>query len=219
MAHKKLCYGIIGLGRFGEALARELAMSDADIMVLDKNEDIIKEFKEYTENAFVVHSLDKRTLEESGIHNCDVVIVCFSEQLDTSILTVLNLIQLGTPKVIAKSASAEHGEILKKLGAEVVYPERDMAIRTAHRLENTKMLDFVQLGEKIHLSKLVIPTSLIGKSIMDSRIRANYGLNIITIEKEGCITASATPDYVFEANDIIYVAGEKDGLMRLSQLK
>ena len=112
----KITYGIVGLGRFGQALARDLAESGAELIVLDSSEDKVREMRELTENAYVVKSLDKKTLEASGIQNCDVAVVCIGEQMDTSILTTLHLVALGIPKVIAKATSAEHGLILEKLG-------------------------------------------------------------------------------------------------------
>ena len=146
---EKNTYGIVGLGRFGYALAMELAASDADILVLDKDEEKVREMREYTESAYVMKTLDKKSLAETGIQNCDVAVVCIGEHMDTSILTTLNLVSLGIPVVIAKATSLEHGQILEKLGAEVVYPEHDMAVRLAHRLETSKMLDFVQLSEQV----------------------------------------------------------------------
>ena len=129
---EKNTYGIVGLGRFGYALAMELAASDADILVLDKDEEKVREMREYTESAYVMKTLDKKSLAETGIQNCDVAVVCIGEHMDTSILTTLNLVSLGIPVVIAKATSLEHGQILEKLGAEVVYPEHDMAVRLAH---------------------------------------------------------------------------------------
>ena len=148
-----ITYGIVGLGRFGYALAMELAAFGADIMVMDSDEDKVRAMREYTEDAYVVKSHDKKTLSETGIQNCDIAIVCMGEKMDTSILNTLTLVSLGIPKVIAKASSAEHGEILERLGAEVVYPERDMALRLAHRLESSSVLDFVQLSEKVNISQ------------------------------------------------------------------
>ena len=102
----KPIYGIVGLGRFGTALALELAESGAELLVLDKNEEKVREMREITENAVVIHSLDKKSLAETGIHNCDVAVVCIGEQIDTSILTTLHLVALGIPTVIAKANSA-----------------------------------------------------------------------------------------------------------------
>ena len=151
--NNKMTYGIVGLGRFGTALALDLAESGSEIIAIDSNEEKVREIREVTENAFIVNNLEKKTLIETGIQNCDVAIVCIGEHMDTSILTTLNLVSMGIPKVISKAMSTEHGIILEKLGAEVVFPERDMAIRLASRLETERMLDFVQLSEKINVSK------------------------------------------------------------------
>ncbi len=215
---EKNIYGIIGLGRFGYALALELAASGADLIALDRDEEKIRELREYTENAFVVKSLDKKTLAATGIQNCDVAVVCIGEHLDTSILTTLNLVSLGVPHVIAKSTSAEHGEILEKLGAEVVYPERDIAIRLAHRLEASRVLDYIQLSEKLNISKLIVPESVIGKSIKEVNFRGRYGANIIAIENGKTVTESVLPDYVFRAGDILFLSGSRDSLNRLTDI-
>ncbi len=213
----KNIYGIVGLGRFGMALAMELYHSGADLIVLDRDEEKISEMREYTDNAFIVRSLDKKTLSETGIQNCDVVIVCIGEHLDTSILTTLNLVSLGVPSVIAKSRSAEHGEILEKLGAQVVYPERDMAIRLAHRLEASRMLDYIQLSEKLNISKLLVPGKMEGKTVVEVNLRKNFSVNIIAVENDGNLIETVGPDYVFRKGDILYLSGTKDGLNELSE--
>ena len=211
-------YGIIGLGRFGHALAVELANSGAELLVIDKDEEKVRELREYTENAIIVNTLDKNTLADTGIRNCDVVVVCIGEQLDSSILTTLNVVALGVPKVIAKATSLEHGEILEKLGAEVVYPEHDMAIRLAHRLETSQMLDYVQLSERLNISKFLIPKQAVGKTVLDLNLRSRFGLNIIAIEKANRkLIDNITPQYRFEHNDILYLAGDKKGLNQLSE--
>ncbi|MBR4078747.1 MAG: TrkA family potassium uptake protein [Christensenellaceae bacterium] len=216
---EKTAYGIIGLGRFGSALAKELASSGAELLVLDKDEEKIREIREYTENAMIVSSLDKKTLEETGIQNCDIAVVCVGSEMDVSILTTLHLVSLGIPKVIAKASSEEHGIILEKLGAEIVYPEHDMAVRLGKRLENTGMLDYVSLSERISISKLRVPASVVGKNVIEANFRGNYGLNIIAVENNGSVTEAVTPQYVFCDGDILYLAGSKDGLAKLAEQK
>ncbi len=211
----KNIYGIIGIGRFGYALATALAEAGEDLIVLDRDEEKVREMRDYTESAFVVKGLDKKTLAETGIQNCDVAILCIGEHLDTSILTTLNLVSLGVKKVIAKATSAEHGEILEKLGAEVVYPERDMAVRLANRLVATRVLDYIQLSERLNITKLLVPESMIGQSVKEVNLRGRFGANIIAIENGTQLQESITPDYVFRAGDILFVSGNKDGLNRL----
>ncbi len=213
----KNIYAVIGLGRFGSALATELANSGADLIVLDKVEEKVREMREYTDNAFVVHGLDKKTLMETGVQNCDIAVVCIGEQLDTSILTTLNLVSIGVPHVIAKAASFEHGEILEKLGAEVVYPERDIAIRLAHRLEASRVLDYIQLSEKLNISKLIVPDEMVGNTVQAANLRGKYGVNIIAIENGNTMVESVTPDYIFKSGDILFVAGSREALSKVSE--
>ena len=212
----KNTYGIVGLGRFGTALALELAAAGAEIIVLDRDEEKVRELRDYTENAFVVKSLDKKTLAETGIQNCDVAVVCIGEHIEPSILTTLNLVDLGVKKVIAKATSAEHGEILRRLGAEVVYPERDMAIRLAKRLESTRVLDFIQLSEKINITKFAVPDKMVGSTVAQSELRGRFGLNIIAIVNGKDVTESVHPDYVFRSGDCMFVSGSEDNVNRLS---
>ena len=214
--NNKMTYGIVGLGRFGTALALDLAESGSEIIAIDSNEEKVREIREVTENAFIVNNLEKKTLIETGIQNCDVAIVCIGEHMDSSILTTLNLVSLGIPKVIAKAMSTEHGIILEKLGAEIVFPERDMAIRLASRLETERMLDFVQLSERINVSKMVVPDKFIGKSVEDINLRKHFGLNIIAIENNDSVNDIITPDYKFKQNDILFLSGSKDGILELS---
>ena len=221
MFHKhkkeKLSYGIVGLGRFGYALAVDLAQSGAEILVIDRDEEKVRELREYTENALVVNTLDKKSLMDTGIQNCDVAVVCIGENMESSILTTLNLVSLGVQQVIAKATSAEHGEILAKLGAEVVYPERDMALRLANRLETARVLDFIQLSESINISKRMVPEKFIGKTVLEMNIRAQFGLNIIAVENGGEVVDTVGPDYTFRAGDIMIVSGSRDDLLRLSE--
>ena len=219
----KASYGIVGLGRFGLALAIELAEAGEDLVVLDQEEEKVRIMRDYTEAAYVVNSLDKKTLEETGIQNCDVAVVCIGEKMDVSILTTLHsilttlhLVSMGIPTVIAKAASEEQGQVLRKLGAQVVYPEHDMAIRLAHRLETTGMLDFVQLSEQISISKLAVPAKMIGKTVVDVNLRGQFGLNIIAIENAGKVNESVGPNTVFQEGDILFVSGGKNAVNKMA---
>ena len=212
---KKTTYGIIGLGRFGTALAYKLSDLGAEILVIDQSEEKISEFREITENAFIVKNITKKNLIDMGVQDCDVVIVGIGSSIDVSILTVMKLLGIGVKRVIAKVTSLEHAEILQKIGAEVIFPEKDMAIRLGNRLEMGAGLDFVELSESINISKVKVPTQFIGKSIKDTNIRAKFGLNIIAIENGGNVIDLINPDYEFNANDIIYFSGNKTAMHEL----
>ena len=111
---KHTTFGVIGLGRFGTALAKSLAKAGKEVIVVDCNESKVRELRHYTEHAFVAEDLTKETLEDIGIQNCDTVIICIGERIDTSILTTLNVVGLGVPRVIAKAISRDQGAVLEK---------------------------------------------------------------------------------------------------------
>lgn len=208
--------GIVGLGRFGTALATRLAQSGCELLVLDRDEEKIREMRELTDNAYVVSNLEKKTLLDTGIQNCDVAVVCIGSHIDTSILTTLNLVSMHIPTVIAKATSADHGAILEKLGAQVVYPERDMAVRLANRLENARMLDFVQLSEKINVTKMRVPAQLVGKTVAEADLRSRFGLNILALEHQGSVVETVRPEQELRKEDILYLSGSRSGITKLN---
>lgn len=213
MKHKSIIeFGIIGLGRFGLALAKTLGDEGKEVLVIDNNESKIKQIRNVTENAFVVENLDKETLEEIGIQNCETVIVCIGEKIDTSILTTLNVISMGVPRVISKAISAEHGSVLERIGAEVIFPERDMAIRLANRLVSSRALDFITLNDDITVSELKLTSKISGKTVVESNIRKKFKLNIIAIEQSGKTQIDITADSMLNEDDLIVVVGKRENI-------
>lgn len=201
-------YGIIGLGRFGFALAQNLVKAGKEVIVLDKNADIIKEASTFTENAFIVPNLTQQTLEEVGIQNCDTVVVCIGDKIDVSVLTTMHLINMGIPNVISKANSADQGKVLEKLGAKVVFPETDMAIRLANRLVSSQIMEYISLNDEIDITELRLPQQIQNLSIKDMDIRKNYNLNIIAVKKGDDISTEITPELQLNGDDVIVVIGK-----------
>ncbi len=201
-------FGIIGLGRFGMALATTLADAGKEVIVIDKDESKVKVMRQYTDYAFVADNLSMETLKEIGMQNCDVAVVCIGEKLDISILTTMSLIELGVPRVISKALSAEQGAVLSKLGAEVVYPERDMAIRLGKKLVSNNFLEFISLDNSVEIRQIKVPDRMAGQSISEIGIRQKFGLNIIAIENGNVTEIEVTPDYRLKYEDIIVVIGK-----------
>lgn len=209
---ESLSYGVIGLGRFGMALAVTLANSGKEVIVVDKDEEKVKEMRQHTEYAFVCGNLSLEALREMGIQNCDVVVVCVGEKVDVSILTTMSVIELKVPKVIAKATSQEQGAVLQKIGADVVYPERDMALRLGKRLVSHSFLDYVSLENSVEIRQIQVPEELIGKSIEQLQFRSKFGLNIIALENGGETTIEVSPSHHFANGDIIVVIGKVNNL-------
>lgn len=211
---KPSSFGVIGLGRFGTALAQSLAQSGKEVIVVDCDEDKVRTLRQYTEHAFVTDHLTRETLEEIGIQNCDTVIVCIGEKIDTCILTTLNVVSLGVPHVIAKAISLDQGTVLEKIGADVVYPERDMALRLGKRLVSDNFLDYIALDNEVEIQQIPATPRLEGRSVQEMELRKTYGLNIIAIERGDVTEIEVSPGYRFHAEDVLVVIGKRDNLQR-----
>ena len=195
-------YGVIGLGRFGTALAIALSQAGKEVIAVDRSEEKIKNIRRYTDYAFVAENLGIDALREI---------------VDVSILTTMSALELGVPHVIAKATSEEQGAVLKKLGAEVVYPERDMALRLGKKLISDNFLDFVSLSNNIEIRQIPVGKNLIGKSVQESEIRRKYQLNIIALENNSETNIEIMPDYRFKYNDIIVVIGKTENMDKFEE--
>ena len=185
---KKKTYAVLGLGRFGMPLATKLAQSGADVIGVDMDEERVRAFREYSEYAFVAKKLTKEVLEDIGIQDCDVAVICIGSRVETSILVTLNILNLGVPSVISKASSAEQGEVLRRLGADVVYPERDMALRTAKKILRENLVDYLSIGKDIEIIEIEISNKMVNKTILELDLRKKYKLNVIAIRHDENVT-------------------------------
>lgn len=213
MKSKKI-YGVIGLGRFGMPLAQRLALAGEEVIGVDMNEEKVEEFREFSDLAFVTKSLHKEVLREMGIQNCDLVVVCIGSNIEASILATMNIINLGVPTVISKATSEVQGEVLEKLGAKVVYPEYDMAIRTAKKILQKNLRDYISMGKDVEIVEVELTNKMIGKSILDLGLRKRYSLNVIAIHHEKGIELEFLPSYQLKKGDVIVVIGKEENVSR-----
>lgn len=200
-------FGVIGLGRFGSALVRTLAEAGKEVIAVDKDEQAVKAVRKYTDYAFVVESLSQESLEETGIQNCSTVAICIGEAIDISIMTTMLVINMNIPHVIAKATSQVHGEVLKQLGASVVYPESDMAVRVGKRLISGNLIDYISLDDGVEVRRIQIGGKLVGKSIQEIDVRRAYGINIIAIERNHQTDVEFSAQYRFQEGDSVTVIG------------
>lgn len=208
-------FGIIGLGRFGTALTKTLSAAGRDLIAIDTIESRVKQIRHLSDNAFVISSYEKETLMDAGIQNCAIVIICIGDSIDINILTTLNVISMGVPRVIARAVSYEQGLILEKIGAEVIYPENDMAVRLANRLINTNIMETIELKGGIAITELRLTSRISGKSVYQSNIRQKFSLNIIALEHNGETSTNITPEDILSENDYIVVVGARENIRKL----
>ncbi len=211
--------GIIGLGKYGLYLAKELSKTGKSLLCIDKDENKVKKVVDFAEASFVTEDLTTKTLEDTGFKECNTIIICISEHLDTAIFATLNCINLGVNKVITLSNSEEQGIVLEKLGAEVIYPYKDSVNYLVKKIANTNFLDFLALSDDVEILEVRVPKFLIGKSLIESDLRKKYELNLIAIEKNKKIITNINPNYIFEKEDAIVLIGEKKALINFQNIK
>ena len=199
---------IIGMGKFGHHLCADLIKNGNDIMVMDKDEAKVKAVRGWTDYAFVIDELNEAALKETGMQNCGTVTICIGERIDISILTTMLVTKLGVPHVISKAASEVHGEVLKQLGAEVVYPEADMAVRIGKRLISGNLLDYVALGDGVEVRRIAVGGKMLGKSVRELDLRKVYGINVIAVEHARQTNVEFSADYTFKDGDVMAVVGK-----------
>lgn len=203
-------FGIIGLGRFGTALMKSLSEKGKEIMVVDSSQAKINAAAEYTQNAYCAQTLDKASLEAIGIHNCDTVVVCIGESFDISVLTTLTLKKLNVKRIIAKAVSEDQGEVLRTIGAEVVFPEIDMASSLANRLAFPNIVEYISLHNDIDIMEIELTNKVDGKTVQELDVRKRFGINIILISNDSGTTTEISPATVLHKGDMLSVIGNHE---------
>ena len=208
---------ILGLGRFGRALARTLVEMGHDVMGVDANEAVVEKMAPVLTNCVQADVMDEQTLLSLGVTNFDIVVVGIgNSDMQASIFTTLMLKEMGVEHVVCKVSSNKHARILLKLGADrVVYPERDMGMRFAHSIAQSDVLEFIELSEEYSMMEINAPKYLIGKSLKESDVRSKYNINIVAIKRGKKIMVNPSPDAVLEQRDVLLAIGETKALTKL----
>ena len=212
-------YVVIGLGRFGRTLARQLCKLGAEVMAMDLDNDLVQQVAEDVTHAVVGDSQDKDVLRALGVRDFDCAIVAIGSNLAASVLTVMNLQELEVPYIICKAHDETHSRVLQKLGVnKVVIPEQENAARLARSLNSHNVLDYIELSEDYGILELPAPMSWIGRSLKELHIRAKLGVNIIAVENGQKTNVSPSADYVIGEGDIMVVLGDNYSLEAVQKL-
>ena len=210
-------YAVIGLGRFGFALAEELAKRGKDVLAVDWDREVINRAAVFTDNAFVTDALKAENLAACGVTGADVAVIGIGAKIDVSILATLNVMKLGVKRVIAKATSEEQGEVLTRLGAEVIYPERDMALRTAGKLTSPQILEYISLSYTVDIMELELTPRVEGQTVLELNVRRRWGLNIIAIRRGGEVNIAITPQTALSSRDTLAVIGKTEDIARFEE--
>ncbi|MGY1453249.1 potassium channel family protein [Streptomyces sp. SS8] len=210
---------VIGLGRFGSALALELADEDTEVLGIDHRAEVVQSLSGSLTHVVRADSTKEEVLRQLGVHEFERAVVGIGTDLEASILTASLLVSFGIPNVWAKAISDPHGRILTQLGVHhVVYPEHDMGQRVAH-LVRGRMLDYIEFEDDFAMVKTSPPEDIIGLTLGNSGVRTRHGVSVVAVKRPGEGFTYATADTVVEEGDTIIVAGHTRQTERFSELQ
>lgn len=204
------------MGQFGRFLAEKFLSLNNEIMIVDKNKDIIEEMAPRFTNAQIGDCTNADVLRALGVSSFDVCFVAIEENFQSSLEITSLLHEFGAKKVVSKSSRDIQAKFLLKNGAdEVVYPDKDIAERLAVKYSANNVFDYIQLGQGYSIFELSIMKDWIGKSLSALNIRAKYKINIIALKNDGKISVPS-PDYLFQKDDHIVVIGLENDVKKLT---
>ena len=209
---------VVGLGRFGTALAQTLVDLGHQVLGVDSDPGNVQQNADVLTHVVEADATDEEVMRQLGAGEFGRAVVGIGTDLEASILTTSVLVDLEVPDIWAKAVTVPHGRILERVGAHhVVFPEHDMGRRVAH-LVTGRMIEFVQLDEGFALVELKPPKEIVGRSLADSQVRSRYGITVVCIKPRGGSFTYATPETVPGADDILVVAGETDRAQGFAEL-
>ena len=203
---------VIGLGRFGSAVAEELCALGHQVLAIDTDEAAVQKMADRVTQALVADCRDMDVLRALVVNHARCAVVAFSDDIGNSVLITLNLKELGIPRIVCKARSASHEELLRRIGADqVVFPEQESGRNLAHTLNNTEILDYIELSEHYSIVKTGVPASWVGKSVGELAIRKQYKVNIVSVQgADGSLQTVPLPDYVFRPGDLVFSLGRNE---------
>jgi trk system potassium uptake protein TrkA len=207
---------VVGLGRFGSALANTLLRLDREVMAIDFDARRVQEHAQQLDHVVQADSTNVHALRQIGAQDVETAVVCIGTDIEASVLTAAALVDLEVPNIWAKAITEAHGRILERVGCHhVVFPEADMGGRVAHLLSGS-MLEYIALDDDFAIVETAVPAAVAGRPLSEIGLRARYAVTVVCIKKPGHPFTYATADTVLEADDLIVVAGHMKDVHRFA---
>ena len=202
-------FAVIGLGKFGSAMSRELHSMGKQVLAIDLNEDKVNAIADFATHAVIADASDEQAMIAIGIRNFDAVIVCMGNNMQASILTTLICKEQGAPLIIAKANSRKHKVVLTKIGADlVIEPEEEMAQKLAVQLVTPHLNDMMVLGDYFTIAETEVPLKWSDRTLIDVDIRRKYGVTLMLIKSGDKVVSSPSGDSYLRHGDTIVIGGD-----------
>ena len=211
---------VIGLGRFGFHVAKQLHEAGHDVLAIDIDPKNVEAIADFSSRAVVLDARDKERLDALGINDFDVVVVSLGERIDASALVALHLKEIGIRRLITKAGSEDHGKLLELIGVnQVVFPEREAAERLARHLGSPNLLDYIRLGDEYSLHEMAPPAFFLGKSLQELQLPARFNVRVLAIRDALTEKVQVNPgaDSRIKDSDALLLFGRNEDLARIKQ--
>lgn len=204
-------FALIGLGKFGRRVLEEMLLTDVEILIVDKDEELVERYKNRVEAAFVADALKQETITKIVPSTIDAVIIDLVDKIEVAFLVTNYLKKLGIQQIIATAETEEHGEILEMVGAtQVIFPNREAARRVTPTLVSSTLFNYFPIGSGLALAEVEVPRRYHGKNVVDANLRREANINVIAVRAhDGHHFGFFGPDYVFQPGDVLLIVGEE----------
>lgn len=209
---------VVGLGRFGGAVARTLTSMGSEVLGVDSDPHLVQEYATDLTKVVEADCTDGDMLRQLGVADFEAAVVAIGTDIEASVLTVLALADLGLTNIWAKASNAKHARILERIGAtHVVFPEQRMGERVAHLL-NERLLDFIAFGDEFAIARLAAPEPIVGLPLVTSACRKKYDVTVVGVKRAGEDFIHAVPDTIIFPYDELVVSGRIKDIKRFSAI-
>lgn len=201
---------VVGLGRFGSALAEDLQRLGHEVLAVDMSYELVQEWSDRLTHAVQVDATSVSAMRQIGAHEVDVAVVAIGTGIEASLLSTGVLVDLGIREIWAKAITTPHGRLLERIGAgHVVYPERDTGRRVAHLISG-RLMDYIEFDDGYAIVKMRSPREAWNKTLKQSALRTKYGVTIVGVKPPGQEFTHALPDTYVRQEDLLIVSGPSD---------
>lgn len=211
-------YAVIGLGNFGTWVVRSLYELRQDTIAIDINKDRVQKIRDFTNNPVLADATKKDTLIRLGLDEVRAVVISLGDNTSASTLITLYLQEMGVKKILVKAVDEDHGKILRKVGAtDIIFPEKDMGIKTAKSLVMPNILDFIEMSEDYQIAEIAPPERFIGKTLAEIALPRYFNIQVIAVKEliPEKFTVIPKGDFVIKDSDILVVLGKGNNINKL----
>lgn len=213
-------FALIGLSKFGRRILDELLESGAEILIVDKDREIIDRYKDRVASAYIADVLNEDIIKKIIPDTIDAAVIDLGDNIEASILVTNYLKKMGIKEIIARAETNEHGEILELVGASrVVFPSREAAKRIAPLLLSSLIFSYLPISENFIIAEIKVPVRFINKTLLEINLRKEYGLNVIAFRKENDPAYNLfTPEHRLMEDEVFLVGGREEDIIRFAEV-